>query len=177
MNDEEVSEYLELIEKLRKEKKGNPNDLDNYKELLIENKNLHESNVNYLKSLDGQIPTKQTSKQNSERIDGVLVTTTETIQGKTIDEYLGIVSGHAVMGMGFFKDIVGGFRDIIGGRSSSLEAHFVEARDFALDGMIDEAIELGANAIVAVRFNDVSMEGKDRQMALVSVHGTAVKIK
>lgn len=38
------------------------------------------------------------------------------------------------------------------------------------------AIDKGANAIVAVRFNDVSMEGKDRQMALVSVHGTAVKI-
>ncbi len=63
MNDNEVSEYLRLIEKLRKEKKGNPNDLDNYKQILIENKNLHSSNVNYLKSLDGQIPTKQTSKQ------------------------------------------------------------------------------------------------------------------
>jgi len=168
MDAEEVSECLELIKKLQKEKKGNPNDLDNYKELLIENNNLHESNVNYLKSLDGQIP--------SERIDEVLVTTTEAIQGKTIDEYMGIVSGHAVMGMGFFKDIIGGIRDVIGGRSSSLEAHFVEARDFALDGMIDEAIDMGANAIVAVRFNDVSMEGKDRQMALVSVHGTAVKI-
>jgi len=177
MDAEEVSECLKLIKKLQKEKKGNPNDLDNYKELLIENKNLHESNVNYLKSLDGQIPTKQTSKQNSERIDEVLVTTTEAIQGKTIDEYMGIVSGHAVMGMGFFKDIIGGIRDVIGGRSSSLEAHFVEARDFALDGMIDEAIKLGANAIVAVRFNDVSMEGKDRQMALVSVHGTAVRVR
>ncbi len=176
MDAEEVSECLALIKKLQKEKKGNPHDLDNYKELLIENGNLHKSNVDYLKRLDGQIITKQTSKQNSERIDEVLVTTTEAIQGKTIDEYMGIVSGHAVMGMGFFKDIIGGIRDVIGGRSSSLEAHFVEARDFALDGMIDEAIKLGANAIVAVRFNDVSMEGKDRQMALVSVHGTAVRV-
>ena len=173
MDAEEVSECLELIKKLQKEKKGNPNDLDNYKELLIENGNLHKSNVNYLKSLDGQIHTKQ----NSERIDEVLVTTTEAIQGKTIDEYLGIVSGHAVMGMGFFKDIIGGIRDVIGGRSSSLEAHFVEARDFALDEMVNQALDKGANAIVAVRFNDVSMEGKDRQMALVTVHGTAVKIK
>ena len=57
---------MELIDKLQKEKKGNPSDLDNYKQLLIENKNLHESNVNYLKSLAGQTPTKQTSKQNSE---------------------------------------------------------------------------------------------------------------
>ena len=63
MNAGEVSECLELIDKLQKEKKGNPNDLDNYKQLLIENKNLHESNVNYLKLLDGQISIKQTPKQ------------------------------------------------------------------------------------------------------------------
>jgi len=66
VNAGEVSECLELIDKLQKEKKGNPNDLDNYKQLLVENKNLHKSNVNYLKSLDGQIPTKQTPKQKSE---------------------------------------------------------------------------------------------------------------
>ncbi len=42
--------------------------------------------------------------------------------------------------------------------------------------MIDESVDKGADAIVAVRFNDVSLEGKGRQMALVSVHGTAVKI-
>jgi len=65
MNDEEVSEYLELIEKLRKEKKGNPTDLDGYKQILIEDRKLHPSNLNYLKKLDGQIESKQDqSKQH-----------------------------------------------------------------------------------------------------------------
>jgi len=182
MNDKEVSEYLELIEKLRKEKKGNPNDLDNYKQILIEDRKLHESNLNYLKRLDGQIVSKQDeskqdeSKQDQSKQDRPLITTTESIQGKIIEEYMGIVSGHAVLGMNFFTDLIGGFRDLIGGRSETLESYFLDAREIALDEMVEEALDYGANAIVAVRFNDVSMEGKNRQMALVTVHGTAVKI-
>jgi len=177
MNDNEVSEYLRLIEKLRKEKKGNPVDLDGYKQILIDERKLHPSNLNYLKKLDGQIPSKQDqSKQNQNEQDRPLITTTETIQGKIIEEYLGIVSGHAVLGMNAFTDLIGGFRDFVGGRSETLESYFLDAREMALDEMSDEALEYGANAIVAVRFNDVSMEGKNRQMALVSVHGTAVKI-
>ncbi len=167
MNDEEVSEYLELIDKLRKEKKGNPKDLDGYKQILIENRNLHPSNLNYLKKLGEPIKSKQ---------DRPLITTTETIHGKIIEEYMGIVSGHAVLGMNFFTDLIGGFRDFVGGRSETLESYFLDAREMALDEMAEEALDYGANAIVAVRFNDVSMEGKNRQMALVSVHGTAVKI-
>ena len=167
MNDEEVSEYVELIDKLRKEKKGNPKDLDGYKQILIENRKLHPSNLNYLKKLGVQLPSKQ---------DRPLITTTETIHGKIIEEYMGIVSGHAVLGMNFFTDLIGGFRDFVGGRSETLESYFLDAREMALDEMAEEALDYGANAIVAVRFNDVSMEGKNRQMALVSVHGTAVKI-
>ena len=183
MNEDEISEYLKIIDELEKKGFGDTEDLKNIKKKLIKDKDLEDAYVNYLtrsySKVKGMpdIKTLQKRIEESKKSGEPIVTTTEAIQGKTIDEYLGIVSGHAVMGMGFFKDIVGGIRDVIGGRSSSLEAHFVEARDFALDGMIDEAIELGANAIVAVRFNDVSMEGKDRQMALVSVHGTAVRVR
>jgi len=182
MNNEEVSEYLRLIAKLRKEKKGNPNDLDGYKQILIEERKLHPSNLDYLKRLDGQLPSIQDqskqnqSKQNQSKQDRPLITTTETIQGKIIEEYMGIVSGHAVLGMNAFTDLIGGFRDFVGGRSETLESYFLNAREMALDEMTKEALDYGANAIVAVRFNDVSMEGKNRQMALVTVHGTAVKI-
>ncbi len=121
---------------------------------------------------DGQIQ----SKQDQSKQDRPLITTTETIQGKIIEEYLGIVSGHAVLGMSFVTDFIGGIRDFVGGRSETLESHFADAKEMALDEMAKEALDYGANAIVAVRFNDVSMEGKNRQMALVSVHGTAVKV-
>jgi len=176
MNHEEVSKCLKLIEKLQKEKKGSPNDLDTWRQTLIEDRYLHESTVNYLKSLDVQ-KIKPKRKQGQKKQDRPLITTTETIQGKIIEEYLGIVSGHAVLGMSFVTDFIGGIRDFVGGRSETLESHFADAKEMALDEMVEEALDYGANAIVAVRFNDVSMEGKDRQMALVTVHGTAVKIK
>jgi len=74
MNDEEVSEYLELIEKLRKEKKGNPNDLDNYQQILIEDRKLHESNLKYLKFLDGQEKSMQYKiKKNQSKQDELLI--------------------------------------------------------------------------------------------------------
>jgi len=135
MNDEEVSECLELIDKLKKEKKGNPSDLDAWKQMLIEDKNLNESNLNYLKRLDGQIISKS---KKGKKFDEPIVTTTEAIQGKTIVEYFGIVSGHAVMGMNFVTDMIGGIRDVIGGRSGTLESYFLEARELALDEMIDK---------------------------------------
>jgi len=169
MNDEEVSKYLKIIDELQKEKVGDSKDLENIKLRLINNKELEEKYVNYLTRLHLEIHIKQVRKE-------LIVTTTEAIQGKTIDEYIGIVSGHAVMGMNIISDLIGGLRDVIGGRSAKLESYFLKARELALDEMIDEASNKGANAILAVRVNDVSMEGKGRQMALVSVHGTAVKI-
>jgi len=170
MEDKEVSEYIELIDELQKEKIGDSKDLENIKQKLIKDKDLEEAYLKFLTALDVDLQKKHGRKNRP------IVTTTEAIQGKTVDEYMGIVSGHAVMGMGFFTDIIGGIRDVMGGRSESLESHFFNARELALDEMTQEAIKLGANAILAVRFNDVSMEGKGRQMALVSVHGTAVKI-
>jgi len=170
MEDNEVSEYLELIDELQKAKVGNSNELREWKQKLTEDKELDKAYLDYLTELDVRLEKKRHRK------DRPMVTTTEAIQGKTVDEYMGIVSGHAVMGMGFFTDVIGGIRDVMGGRSESLESHFFNARELALDEMTEEAIKLGANAILAVRFNDVSMEGKGRQMALVSVHGTAVKI-
>ena len=148
MNHEEISECLELIEKLQKEKKGSPNDLDSWRQILIEDRNLHESTVNYLKSLDGQkIKPKRKqaeSKQVQSKPDRPLITTTETIQGKIIEEYLGIVSGHAVLGMSFVTDFIGGIRDFVGGRSEKLESHFADAKEMALDEMVTSGIRAGA---------------------------------
>jgi len=168
MDDKEISEYFELIDELKKEKIGNYGDLDKIKEILNKEKKLDESDLKYLTKLDVRLQRKH---------EKPLVTTTETIQGKIIEEYIGVVSGHAVMGMNFITDFIAGIRDVVGGRSSTMESYFLDAREKALDEMIDEAIDYGADAIVAIRFNDVSMEGKGHQMALVAVHGTAVRIK
>jgi len=60
---------------------------------------------------------------------------------------------------------------------STMESYFLEARKEAVDQMIAESVKYGSDTIVTVRFNDVLVECKGRQMALVSVHGTAVRIK
>lgn len=173
MNDEEVSEYLKLIEKLRKEKKGNPTDLDGYKQILIDEGKLHPSNLNYLKKLDGQIPSKQDqSKQDQSKQDELLITTTPNIEGSKIVEYLGIVSGQAIMGGNIFRDTIASVSDAFGGRSGVYETKFREAREKAFFDMEEEAIEDGANAIVGVKI-DHEMVRND--MMSVSVHGTAVK--
>lgn len=168
MNEKEITEYLELLEELEKEKIGNPKDIAEIKQILIKEKELDEKDIKFLTKLDVRLQRKHNLP---------IVTTTDSIQGKEIDEYIGVVSGHAVMGMNFITDMIGGLRDVIGGRSSTLESYFVDAREKAIDEMITEAVEYGADAVVAVRFNDVSMEGKNSQMALVTVHGTAVRIR
>jgi len=173
MNDEEVSEYLELIEKLQKEKKGNPNDLENYKQILIEDRKLHESNLKYLKFLDGQEKSMQYKiKKNQRKQDGLLITTTPNIEGSKIVEYFGIVSGQAIMGGNVFRDMIASVSDAIGGRSGLYESKFTEAEEMAFFDMEEQAIEDGANAIVGVKI-DHEMVRND--MMSVSVHGTAVK--
>ena len=168
MDEKDVTEYLELLEELKNEKIGNHKDIEEIKQILIKEKELDKKDIDYLTKLDIRLHRKR---------DLPIVTTTDNIQGKEIEEYIGVVSGHAVMGMNFITDIIGGVRDVIGGRSSTMESYFLDAREKVVEEMITEAVEYGADAIVGVRFNDVSMEGKGRQMALVSAHGTAVRIK
>jgi len=168
MDEKEVAEYVELVDELQKERIGNSNNLIEIKEMLVKNKGLDEGNLQYLTELDIRLDRKH---------HGPIITTTESIQGKEIVEYLGTVSGYAIIGMGVPSEFFGVYRDILGGRSSKLESYFLEAKENAIDSMYRHAIALGADAIIAVRFNDTSVEGKGKQMALVSIHGTAVRIK
>lgn len=105
----------------------------------------------------------------------MIVTTTAVIEGKPVRDYLGIVTGEAVIGANVFRDIFAGIRDVIGGRSGSYEHVFREAREAALREMEAEAAKLGANAIIGV---DVDYEAGISQgtMMMVACSGTAVRI-
>jgi len=106
----------------------------------------------------------------------MIVTTTHTLDGAEIAEYLGIVTGEAIMGANLFKDIFARVRDLVGGRSGAYENELREARRIALDEMVFEAEALGANAVVGVDLDyetiDVSGGGS---MLMVSATGTAVR--
>ena len=106
----------------------------------------------------------------------MIVTTTPTIEGKKIIDYLGIVTGEAIMGANMFRDMFAGIRDIVGGRSGAYEKELRKARELAFQEVEVSANDLGANAVVGVDI-DYEVLGEKNGMLMVSVSGTAVKIE
>ncbi|MEM9674344.1 MAG: heavy metal-binding domain-containing protein [Bacteroidota bacterium] len=103
----------------------------------------------------------------------MLVTTTSTLQDKTITDHLGLVSGEAIIGANVFRDFFAGIRDIVGGRSGSYERALRNAKDIALREMQEEAEKMGANAVIGVDL-DYETVGKESSMLMVTASGTAV---
>ena len=103
----------------------------------------------------------------------MITTTTPSIEGKPVREYLGIVAGEAVLGANIIKDLFATVTDIVGGRSGAYETELAKARQIAIKEMEDEAARLGANAVVGV---DLDYEVVRQGMLLVTAAGTAVKI-
>jgi uncharacterized protein YbjQ (UPF0145 family) len=107
----------------------------------------------------------------------MLTTTTPTIEGYEIIEYIGLVTGEAILGANIFKDFFAGIRDIVGGRSAAYEQELRKARDIALQEMAAEAERLGANAVVGVDLDYETLQvGQTGGMLMVSVSGTAVRV-
>ena len=106
----------------------------------------------------------------------MIVTTTDGVEGRTITAYNGIVTGEAVMGTNIFRDMFAGIRDIVGGRSGSYEKELRNAKNLAIEAMIAEAQELGADAVVAVDLDYETIGGQDKSMLMVTANGTAVKL-
>lgn len=108
----------------------------------------------------------------------MIVVTTPSMEGRRITQYLGLVSGDAILGANIFKDLFAGIRDIVGGRSAAYEKELQTAKRLALVEMMDEAIELGANAVVGVDldYETITM-GSGGGMLMVSASGTAVVVE
>jgi uncharacterized protein YbjQ (UPF0145 family) len=106
----------------------------------------------------------------------MLVLTTPNIEGKRITEYLGIVTGEAILGANIFKDIFAGIRDVIGGRSAAYEVELRKAKQIAIREMVEEALARGGQAVIAVDL-DYETLGANGGMLMVSASGTAVKIE
>ena len=105
----------------------------------------------------------------------MIVTTTPSVEGQPVAEYLGIVSGEAIMGANMFKDIFAGIRDIVGGRSGAYEEELRRAKDIALSEMTENARMKGADAILSVDL-DYETVGANGSMLMVTASGTAVRL-
>lgn len=103
----------------------------------------------------------------------MIITTTPSVEGKTIREYKGIVVGEAILGANIFRDVFAQITDIVGGRSGAYEKSLQEARETALGELEERAAMKGANAVVGV---DLDYEVVNN-MLMVSASGTAVIVR
>jgi uncharacterized protein YbjQ (UPF0145 family) len=111
----------------------------------------------------------------SSKPNNMLLTTTPTIEGQPIQQYLGIVTSEAIIGANIIKDLFAGIRDIVGGRSGTYERVIEEARMNALRELEHKAMHMGANAVVGIDL-DFETVGSGGSMLMVVATGTAVKI-
>jgi uncharacterized protein YbjQ (UPF0145 family) len=105
----------------------------------------------------------------------MLIVTTPHLEGRPVRQYLGLVSGEAILGANIFRDMFAGIRDIVGGRSAAYEQELRKAKQIALDEMAEQARELGADAVLAVDLDYETIQmGGGGGMLMVSASGTAV---
>lgn len=105
----------------------------------------------------------------------MILTTTPTIEGRSIVEYRSVVFGEVISGVNFIRDIAASIRNIVGGRSGSYEEELIEARSRAMDEMADRARQMGADAVVGIDI-DYEVLGQNNGMLMVTASGTAVKL-
>ena len=103
----------------------------------------------------------------------MLVTTTNTIEGRTITGYQGIVTGETILGANIFRDFLAGIRDIVGGRSAAYENVLRDARQTAIGEMCSVAESMGGNAVIGV---DLDYEQIGNGMLMVTATGTSVTL-
>ncbi|WP_103064190.1 YbjQ family protein [Actinomyces qiguomingii] len=105
----------------------------------------------------------------------MIVTTTPTVEGRPVAEYLGIVYGETIAGVNMLKDIAAGFRNVVGGRSQSYEKELIQARESALSELVQRAQELGAQGVVGIDFDYETLTSEKGSMLMVTASGTAVR--
>ena len=105
----------------------------------------------------------------------MIITTTNSVEGRQIRSYLGIVFGEVISGINFVKDFTAGLTNFFGGRSGSYEEELTRARETALRELEDRAARLGADAVVGIKM-DYEVLGSDNGMVMVTASGTAVTL-
>ena len=104
----------------------------------------------------------------------IITTTTDDIPGKKVSKILGVVKGNTIRARHIGRDILAGLKNIIGGEIKSYTELTSQARDEAFNRMVNEAINLEADAVINIRFaTSVVMQGAAEMLA----YGTAVKLK
>ena len=105
----------------------------------------------------------------------MILTTTPTVEGRTITEYRGVIFGEVIEGVNFLRDFAASIRNVVGGRSGSYEEELVNARNNAMRELESRAYQVGADAVVGIDI-DYEVLGTNGNMLMVTASGTAVKL-
>ena len=105
----------------------------------------------------------------------MILTTTPTVEGRTITEYRGVVFGEVIEGVNFIRDFAASVRNFVGGRSGSYEEELINARNNAMRELESRAYQVGADAVVGIDI-DYEVLGANGNMLMVTASGTAVKL-
>ena len=107
----------------------------------------------------------------------MIISTTNAVEGQPVQQYLGIITGEAILGANIFRDLFAGIRDIVGGRSAAYEEELRKARDLAISEMAQQAQERGATAVIGVDLDYETIQvGGGGGMLMVTASGTAVRL-
>lgn len=107
----------------------------------------------------------------------MLITTTNSIENAKVEKYLGVITTNLVIGTGFFSDFTASFSDFFGGMSGTYREQMDTLYEKAYDSLSQKARTLGADAILGFKIDFDEISGKGKQMFMISVSGTAVKLK
>jgi uncharacterized protein YbjQ (UPF0145 family) len=104
----------------------------------------------------------------------ILTTTTTEIPGKKVTKILGIAKGNTIRARHVGRDILAGFKNLVGGEIKSYTHMTTQSREEAFNRMVNEALDMGADAIIGIRYStSMIMQGAAEML----VYGTAVKLK
>ena len=103
----------------------------------------------------------------------MVLTTTHTVEGRGIREYLGVVCGEAIVSPNILRDLFASVRDIVGGRAAAYEEELQKAREIATENMVNRARQLGADAVVGIDLDYTTMSNN---MMVVGISGTAIRL-
>ena len=104
----------------------------------------------------------------------MLLSSTNTIDNKTITQYHGLVTGESLISANVYKDLFSGVRDVVKGRTTSYETEIKKARQTSLKIMKDKATKAGANGIIGLKISYNNLGGTMGNTILVTAYGTAV---
>ncbi len=104
----------------------------------------------------------------------MIVTTTDTIEGRQVTDVMGLVRGNSVRARHVGRDLLAGLRNLVGGEVQEYTKLLAESREEAIQRMVERAEAMGANAVLGTRFITASIMGG---AAEILAYGTAAKVE